>query len=213
MKKKTLLIFFIGQLALLSLLTGCFNFKKNFPEKRFFVLSASRSEKLSSLKLNAILKIQRFRVSPQFEGKGFVYRKGNFNYESDFYNEFFISPGLMIAQEAGKWLSGSGLFKYVMTSSSPVEPTVKLEGVISALYGDYRDTKVPKAVLEMQFFLVRNVSSRPVIIFGKTYHEETLIEGISPDTLMAGWNLALEHILAKFETNLKDLDLKERKTL
>ena len=213
MKKKTLLILFIGQLALFSLLTGCFNFNKSFPEKRFFVLSASRSEKLSLSKLNAVLKIQRFRVSPQFEGKGFVYRKGNFNYESDFYNEFFISPGLMIAQEAGKWLSGSGLFKYVMSSSSPVEPTVELEGVISALYGDYRDTKVPKAVLEIQFFMVRNVSSRPVIIFGKTYHEETLIKGNSPDHLVAGWKLALEHILTKFETNLKDLDLKEGKTL
>ena len=213
MKNKTLMIFFIAFLALPFFLTGCFNFNKSFPEKRFFVLSASRSEKLSLSKLNAVLKIQRFRVSPQFEGKGFVYRKGNFNYESDFYNEFFISPGLMIAEEAGKWLSGSGLFKYVMTSSSPVEPTVELEGVISALYGDYRNTTVPKAVLEMQFFLVRNVSSRPVIIFGKTYHEETLIEGISPEALVAGWNLALEHILAKFETNLKDLDLKGGKTL
>ncbi|MGB2930725.1 MAG: hypothetical protein WBB70_17690 [Desulfobacterales bacterium] len=32
------------------------------------------------------------------------------------------------------------------------------------------------------------------------------------DALVAGWNLALEHILTKFETNLKDLDLKEGKT-
>jgi cholesterol transport system auxiliary component len=212
MKKKTLLISFIGQLALLSLLTGCFNFNKSYPEKRLFVLSASRGEKLSSSKLNAVLKIQRFRVSPQFEGKGFVYRKSNLNYTSDFYNEFFISPASMIAEEVGKWLSGSGLFKYVISFSSPVEPTLELEGVISALYGDYRYTKVPNAVLEMQFFLVRNVSSRPVIVFGETYHEETLIKGNSPDALVAGWNLALEHILTKFETNLKDLDLKEGKT-
>ena len=33
-----------------------------------------------------------------------------------------------------------------------------------------------------------------------------------PDALVAGWNLALEHILNKFETNLKDLDFKEGKT-
>jgi len=118
----------------------------------------------------------------------------------------------MIAEEVDKWLKGSGLFQYVTSSSSPVEPTVELEGVISALYGDYRDTKVPKAVLEMQFFLVRNVSSRPVIVFQKTYHEEILIKRNSPDALVAGWNLAIEHILIKFETNLKDLDLKEEKT-
>jgi len=193
-------------------LTGCFNFNKSFPEKRFFVLSASRSEKLSLSKLNAVLKIQRFRVSPQFEGKGFVYREGNFNYESDFYNEFFISPGLMIAQEAGKWLSGSGLFKYVMTSSSSVEPTLELEGVISALYGDYRDTKVPKAVLEMQFFLVQNVSSRPVVVFEKTYRQETALKEKSPAALAEGWSRSLEHILSQFEADLKVCELKGGKT-
>lgn len=207
------MIFFIGHLALPFLLTGCFNFNKSFPEKHFFVLSASRSEGLSLSKSDAVLKIRRFRVSPRFEGKGFVYRKGNLNYVSDFYNEFFISPASMIAEEVDKWLKGSGLFQYVMSSSSPVEPTVELEGVINALYGDYRDINIPKAVLEMQFLLIRNVSSRPVIVFQKTYHEETLIKGNSSDALAAGWNLALEHILTQFETNLKDLNLKKGKTL
>ncbi len=212
MKKKTLLIFFIGHLTLLCLLTGCFNFSKSYPEKHYFVLSAKRSEKLSSSKSNAVLKILRFRVSPQFESNGFVYKKGQLHYESDFYNEFFISPGLMIAEEVGKWLADSGLFKYVMDFSSPVEPTLNLEGVVNALYGDYSDTGAPKAVLEIQFFLVRNISSRPVIVFGKTYHDETFLKGNSPDALAAGWNLALEHILTEFETNLKTLDLKEGKT-
>jgi cholesterol transport system auxiliary component len=212
MKKKTLMIFFIGHLALPFFLAGCFNFNKSFPEKRFFVLNVKRSGGPLLPPSDAVLRIRRFRVSPGFEGKGFVYRKGNSNYTSDFYNEFFISPASMITEEVRKWLTGSGLFQYVISSSSPVESTVELEGVISALYGDYRDTKVPKAVLEIQFFLVRNVSSRPVIVFQKTYHEETLIKGNSPDTLAAGWSLAIEHILTQFETNLKDLDLLKGKT-
>ena len=206
------MIFFIGHLALPFFLTGCFNFNKSFPEKRFYVLSASRGEGLLLSQSDAVLRIRRFRVSPRFEGKGFVYRKGNLNYASDFYNEFFTSPASMIAEEVDKWLKGSGLFQYVLSSSSPVEPTVELEGVINALYGDFRDTQVPKAVLEIQFYLVRNVSSRPVIVFQKTYHEEIFIKGNSPDALVTGWNLALEHILTKFETNLKDLDFKEGKT-
>jgi hypothetical protein len=212
MKNKTLMIFFIGHLALAFFLAGCFNFNKSFPEKRFFVLNVKRSGGPLSSPSDAVLRIRRFRVSPGFEGKGFIYRKGNLNYASDFYNEFFISPASMIAEEVDKWLKGSGLFQYVMSSSSPVEPTLELEGVISALYGDYRDTRVPKAVLEVQFFLVRNVSSRPVIVFQKTYHEETLLKENSPDALVAGWSLALEHILTQFETNLKDLDLKEGKS-
>ena len=95
MKKKTFIIFFIGLLVLSLLLTGCFNFNKNYPEKHFFVLSAKRSEEISVPKSDAVLRISRFRVSPGFEGKSFVYRKGNSNYKSDFYNDFFISPAPM----------------------------------------------------------------------------------------------------------------------
>jgi cholesterol transport system auxiliary component len=212
MKKKTILIVFIGQFSLLFLLTGCFNINKSYPLKHYFVLNAVRSRKILPSTAKGVLKIQRFRVSPQFDGQDFVYKKGNLNYESDFYNEFFIPPGLMIAENVEKWLSGSGLFKYVMGFSSPVEPTFELEGVVSALYGDYSSTKAPEAVMEIQFFLVRNAAFRPHIVFGKTYREETLINGNSPDALVAGWNLALEHILARFETNLKELDLNEGKT-
>ena len=205
MMKKTSIIFFIGLLVLSFFLTGCFNFNKNYPEKHFFVLSAKRGEKFPASKSDAILRVSRFRVSPGFEGKSFVYRKGDSNYTSDFYNEFFISPAPMITEEVRKWLTGSGLFQLVMSSSSPVEPTMELEGVISALYGDYRNTEVPKAVLEIQFLLVGDVSSQPVIVFQKTYHEEAHIKGNSPDSLVAGWNLALEHILTQLETDLMDL--------
>jgi cholesterol transport system auxiliary component len=212
MKKKTLLIFFIGHFSLLFLLAGCFNINKSYPLKHYFVLNAARNQKVSPSPSNGVLKIQRFRVSPQFDGQDFVYKKGNLNYESDFYNEFFIPPGLMIAENVEKWLARSGLFKYVMGFSSPVKPTFELEGVVSALYGDYSGSEAPKAVLEIQFFLVRNAAFRPHIVFGKTYREETLISGNSPDALVAGWNQALEHILTRFETNLKDLDLNEGKT-
>jgi len=208
MKKKTLLIFFIGHLALLSLLTGCFNFNKSFPEKRLFVLSASRSEKLSLSKLNAVLKIQRFHVSPQFEGKGFVYRRGDLTYESDFYNEFLISPGLMIAEEVNKWLEQSGLFQHVISSSSLIEPTFYLEGVVSALYGDYSNNHSPEAVLEVQFLLVRNVSARPVVVFAKTYRIEAPLKEKFPPALAEGWSRSLEHILSQFEADLKACELK-----
>ncbi len=212
MKKQTLVIFFIGCFPLLFLLAGCFSVSKNYPVKHYFVLSASRGGKHLLPKSNAILKIQRFRVSPQFDGQGFVYKKGHLRYESDFYNEFFIPPGLMISEEVGKWLSGAGLFKYVMDFSSPVESTFELSGVVNALYGDYSDVEAPEAVLEIQFFLVRTESSQPVIVFGKTYREKTLIKGNSPNALVAGWNLALDHILTRFEANLKALDLNEGKT-
>ena len=209
MSKKLLLTFFIGNWVFLSLLVGCIDFKRNTPEKRFFMLDTDRREKPSSSQSDAALRILRFRVSPRFDGKGFVHRKGNMRYDSDYYNEFLIPPGLMIAEEVNKWLTASSLFQYVIGSYSLIEPTFGLEAMVVGLYGDYRDIKAPKAVLELQFFLLKNFSSVPEIVLGKTYHQQTPLKGHSPEALVEGWNRALEHILSEFEADLIALDLKK----
>jgi len=208
MKTKTLMVIFLGNMVLNFLLTGCVNVDRRYPEKQFFVLDASRNEKPSASTSDAVLKIQRFHVASQFEGKDFVYRRGDLNYESDFYNEFLISPGVMIAEEVNKWLTQSGLFQQVISFSSLIEPTFYLEGVVSALYGDYRSTHSPEAVLKVQFFLLRNISTRPVTVFEKTYRQKTVLKEKSPAALAEGWSRSLEHILSQFEADLKACELK-----
>jgi cholesterol transport system auxiliary component len=212
MKTKTLMVIFIGNMALNFLLTGCVNVDRLYPEKQFFVLNASRNEKPSASKSDAVLKIQKFHVASRFEGKGFVYRLGDLKYESDFYNEFLISPGVMITEEVNKWLKQSGLFQQVICSSSLIEPTFYLEGVVSVLYGDYRSNHSPEAILEVQFLLVRNVSARPVVVFAKTYRQEAALKEKSPAALAEGWSRSLEYILSQLEANLKTCDLKGGKT-
>jgi cholesterol transport system auxiliary component len=212
MKTKTLRVIFIGNMVLNFLMTGCVNVDRVYPEKQFFVLNASRNEKTSASKSDAVLKIQRFHVASRFEGNGFVYRRGDLKYESDFYNEFLISPGVMITEEVNKWLTQSGLFQHVMSASSLVDPTFYLEGVVSALYGDYRSNHSPEAILEVQFFLIRNVSARPVVVFEKTYRQEAALKEKSPAALAEGWSRSLEHILSQFEADLKACELKGGKT-
>jgi cholesterol transport system auxiliary component len=212
MKIKTLVVIFIGNMVLNLLLTGCVNLHRSYPEKQFFVLNAVRNEKPYASISDAVLKIRRFHVASQFEGKGFVYRRSDLTYESDFYNEFLISPGVMIAEEVNKWLTESGIFQRVISSSSLIEPTFYLEGVVSALYGDYRSNHSPEAVLEVQFFLVRNISARPVAVFAKTYRQKTVLKEKSPASLAEGWSRSLEHILSQFEVDVKACELKGGKT-
>jgi uncharacterized lipoprotein YmbA len=212
MKTKTLMVIFIGNMALNFLLTGCVTVDRLYPEKQFFVLNASRNEKPSPSTSDAVLKIQRFHVASRFEGKGFVYRQGDLTYESDFYNEFLTSPDVMITEEVNKWLAQSGLFQHVISSSSLIEPTFFLEGVVSALYGDYRGNHSPEAVLEVQFLLVRNVSARPVVVFKKTYRRAAALKEASPAALAEGWSRSLAHMLSQFEADLKSSEFKGGKT-
>jgi cholesterol transport system auxiliary component len=204
MKTKTLLIVIIGVFGLFPFIAGCINLEKSYPEKRYFTLDASRAEDVTSTDTEKVITIRRFRVSPKYEGKGLVYRLKEVNYESDFYNEFFISPSSMFTEEIRKRLAGSGLFKYVVEPSSLLDSTYSLEGAVTSLYGDYRVNTAPKAVLEIQFFLLQETDSNPKIIYQSQYHKEEPFKNNTPDELVKSWNSAFNQILTEFENDLKE---------
>lgn len=204
MTEKMIITLSIVLIVLVSLTTGCFKFERKYPEKSHFLLNVSRPGKSASPQTERILRITRFNVAPPYAGKNLVYSKGNLDYESDFYNEFFISPGSMIAEEAHEWLAGSGLFRHVANSSSQVEPDHILEGKITALYGDYRDKTKYKAILGVEFLMIRNGTDHPQIVFNQAYHEEMPIKNDVPYALVQGWSEALHKILTQFESDLRD---------
>ncbi len=204
MKHKILLGLYIGIFATFPFLIGCINLERSYPEKRYFILDVSRDVGISSPDTGIVLTVRRFRISPQYEGKGFVYRLADLSYESDFYNEFFIPPASLITEEIRQRLAGSGLFRHVVTPSSHLDTAYVLEGAVTALYGDYSVSAAPKAVLEMQFFLLDETSTSPKIIYQSQYRKEEPLKGNTPDALVKSWNNALDQILTEFETDLKE---------
>jgi cholesterol transport system auxiliary component len=204
MKRKTLLKLTIGIFILLSLSTGCINLERSYIGKHYFILEASRAEDISFPDTGKVLAVRRLRVSPKYEGKGLVYRLGELNYESDFYNEFFISPVSMFTEEVRKRLAVSGLFKHVVDPSSLLDSTYVLEGAVTTLYGDYRVSTAPKAVIEIQFLLLQETDVSPKIVLQRQYHKEEPLNGNTPDALVKSWNTALNQILTEFENDLKE---------
>jgi len=198
-----------GILALLSLLAGCLNIEKSFPEKRHFILDVPRHGNPHLRGDGVVLRVRKFVVSPRYREKGLVYRKGELSYESDFYNRFFILPSSLITEEVSQWLASSGLFQHVVSAASHLETTHVLEGAVNALFGDYSGKRSPKAVLEIQFFLIRDISARSKIVFQKIYRKEVVIEEGSPDLLVKGWNEALRQILTDLEEDLGRVDIKK----
>lgn len=195
-----------GILLVVTLLAGCAP-KKSFPDKRYYVLDASRPRGASSPAKDVVLSVRRLRVSPRYERKGLVYRTGELNYESDFYNEFLISPSAILTQEVRQWMEASHLFRNVVASASHMAVSYILEGNVTALYGDYRDAGSPKAVLEMQFFLISDISVETEVAFQRDYREEVPLKETSPEALVDGWNEALGQILAALEQDLRAVSL------
>jgi uncharacterized lipoprotein YmbA len=193
--------------VLLAWLSGCVSIEKSYPDKRYFVFEVARNVSSSNAPGDGILQVSNIRVSPRYEDKGFVYRTSGSSYESDFYNQFLISPAALLGEEVRKGLAQSQIFRHVINASSQLEPTHVLEGVVDALYGDFRDPGAPKAVLEMEFFLRKESASKAEIVAAKRYAKSVAINGRSPDALVKGWNEALEAILSSLVADLKSTKL------
>ena len=173
--------------------------------KKYYVLQASRQSESTWTQTDFILDVSRLTIDSAFSGSGLVYRTGESEYESDFYNEFLASPSAMITDTMRNWLSTSRLFKRVLDSGSQIDPTHIIEGNITALYGDFRDKSSPKATIEMRVFLLETeTGEEPLPIFGKTYKSSIDIESEDPEGLVQALGRCLKGILSTLERDLAE---------
>lgn len=192
---------------LCPLFFGCSLPKIPAPEKRFYTLNAHRGETLTPTTQKSVLKVRPFDISPGFQGRELVYRLGDHEFESDYYNLFFVPPGPAVTQQIRQWLRDGGVFSNVMEEGSIVNADFALEGSVTSLYGDFRDRTAPKAVLEIQVFLLQNnIESYPVI-FQKTYRKETpfAFSGTESTELANALNIGLAGILQALEDDVRAL--------
>ena len=196
-------------LALLALCAACVGIEKSYPDKRYFVLEASANPSLANPAGNETLEVSNIRISPRYADRSFVYRTSEAGYESDFYNQFLVSPSSLITEEVRKALTGSQIFKYVISPTNQSQPSYVLEGTVNALYGDFRNPNSPRAVLEMEFFLTSEIPGNPGILMQRRYAKSLPLTGRTTEALIKGWNQALEEILTSLVADLKAIVLKD----
>jgi len=189
-------------------LSACAKLQRSYPERNYYILSVADNNNPNKLAVySATLEVDRLQISPSFSGREFVYRKGELSYESDFYNQFFRSPVLLITDEVIKYLSRSGPFQHVVDSTTNLSTDFTLQGNISELYGDLRTRGAPKAVLGMQSFLIDDRPTNPVIVFQNNYRREIALSSNSSSALVEGWNEALQQILTVLEEDLRKVSI------
>lgn len=187
--------------ALLMLSTGCVGaLKSEYPERRFYTLAADRQGTAAAAAKDGVLRIRRFTASKVSEGSELVTRKAEAEYETDFYNAFFVPPATLLTEQSQRWLSSSGLFSAVVGTGSSLPETHVLEGNVVALYADRRQS--PAAVMELQFMLLKVASDPSAVLFQKSYRQSAALTGDGPEAVIAGWNAALGRILASLEADL-----------
>ena len=188
--------------SLLLAMAACFN--KSYQEKRSFVLDVSSESREPASESPIVLKIRKFRVSPLFLGRAMVYRIGELQYENDFYDEWFVSPGLLLTRQFHDWLSKTGRFRFVLVGTNHIEPTHLLEGNVAEFYGDYRLAQSPKAIFGTELLLLDGLNEWQVI-FRRTYHKEVSLADRSPDALAGGLSQAIRLVLVDLERDIAEV--------
>jgi len=181
-------------------LSGC-GPKRIAYNQRNFVLETSRNSPQQKTSKDVILDVKNFSIDVAFSSKSLVYRKGQSEYETDFYNQFLIRPDDMITEKTRGWLSESGLFKLVLEPGSYTEATHMLEGNIIALYGNFSEESSPKATTKIRFFLVK--MSDKSVVFTNTYGAVSEFKDRTAESLIEALGVCLTNILSDLEKDLQ----------
>lgn len=169
-----------------------------------FVLEAVRGAQPNSPSRGMVLAVRGFTIDPAYDSRSLLYRRGESEYESDFYNVFLVAPQALISSQTRNWLAHLGLFKTVLEPGSLVEATHILEGNVLALYGDFRGQSLPRAVMEIRIFVVKSRGSMPEVIFTRDYQASRQAKEHTADALVAAFNQCLAQILTELERDLSE---------
>lgn len=189
-----------GLLGLALTLSGCL--QSAATDRRHYILEAERQGGPAQVHTDATLRVRRFNVDEAFMAKQLVYRVDEFRYESDYYHEFLVLPGVMITEKTRDWLADSGLFGRVSAVGSRLESTYLLEGNVTALYADFRSAAAPVAVVEIRFFLLAGPDANETVDLAKTYRAESPISAKTAEAVVEALSNSLADVLAHLEPDI-----------
>ncbi len=192
-------------LLLVLLLLGCFGLKREYPKRDFYTLKVVNIMETDPGAGRYYLKIQRSELNPAYFHRDFNYKIRQDEFISDYYNQFYKPVTTIVTAELYKWLSNSGLFKDVLPIESIIKAKYLLDSLIVDIYADFADPINPKAVLNMQFFLVDDSGPHPELVYTNVYNQTVELAGKGPDSVVDGWNKALENIFNQLQSDLKSV--------
>ncbi|MEO5785633.1 MAG: ABC-type transport auxiliary lipoprotein family protein [Casimicrobiaceae bacterium] len=176
------------------------------PVKRTFLLDPPLPQPIGGKPKLQVLRIGSINVAAPFRAKQFVYRKSELGYESDYYDEWFVPPGTMLADGIAKGLASARVFQRVVPSGAAGnEGDYLLDGFVSAFYGDIRQT--PTAELTMSFYLTAMDSLGSAPAWTREYTQRVPMSASTPEALAQAHNAALGALLRELARDLDAADL------
>jgi len=188
--------------AVAATLASC-SLSRPTPVKRMFLLEPTAPAASAATPKTESVRVGIVNVAAPFRGKTFVYRESDLRYEADYYDEFFISPAIMISDATAKALAASNVFRRVVPfGGASTEGDYTLDGFVSELYADTRNAAAPAAVITITYYLTPTNAINPGVVWAHEYRQQAKASGKDAEAMARGWNEALTAVLAQLTRDL-----------
>ncbi|SDK83224.1 cholesterol transport system auxiliary component [Maridesulfovibrio ferrireducens] len=199
--KKALILCFAASLLIVAV-AGCVKLERPSLDRKYYTLSAARSgQNVFTNGTTKNLIVRRIKVSSRYEDRDLVYHVSENVYEADYYNAFFVPPASMLTQELKVWMADSGIFANVLGPESMGTGEFLLEGVVNSIYGDISGPS-PKAVINMQFFMLDNSSPEMPIIYSRSFNRDVVAKSATASALVVAMNEGITDIFSELEKDI-----------
>ena len=198
----------ILMLAAVVLAAGC-SLTRPSPVKQTYLLDPALPAPLAKSQPGTV-RIGAVNVAAAFRGRSFVVRDTEFRFDSDFYHEFFVPPGVMLADSTARALARAKVFTVVTRPGVVVDADWVLDGFVGTLHADARDAASPAAVLQVTFYLSRDDGGASAPVWSHAYFKRVAFTGSNTDAYVTALNGALSEILAELAQDLAAAPLPAR---
>jgi cholesterol transport system auxiliary component len=190
-----------------AMLASC-SLSRPTPVKRMFLLEPTAPAAATGTPKTASVRVGVVNVAAPFRGRTFVFRESDLRYESDYYDEFFIAPAIMVSDATAKALAASNVFRRVVPfGAASDEGDYVLDGFVSELYADTRDPAAPTAVVTITYYLTPTNVIGSGVVWSREYRQRAKVSGAGPEAMARGWNTALTAVLAELARDLAAAEL------
>ena len=194
--------------AAAAVLAGC-SVTRPSPVKGTFLLDPPAPAAVAKSQPTT-LRMGTITVAAPFRGRAFISREGELRYETDFYNEFLVTPAAMIGELTGRALERAKAFALVAPSSSTADADWLLDGFVTSLYIDARDPAKMAAEVEVSYYLFRADAAGGMPLWTQTYRQRVALSATTAQAYATALNAALAQIFADLARDLSAANLGKR---
>ncbi len=184
---------------------GC-SFTRPSLVKESYLLEPTLPDAAAKAK-QASLRVGAVNVSAPFRGRSFVVRESEFKFDSDFYHEFFVPPGAMVADSTARALARGKVFADVTRPGVVVDADWVLDGFVGALYADARDAGKAEAVMQVTYYLSRDDGGSSAPVWSHAYIKRVAFTSASTGAYVGALNSAFSEILSDLARDLAAAEL------